>query len=44
MEVAVSVCKERKCHRITGMADEGNVGFYKNCGFDHDGLGVQIHF
>lgn len=44
MDVAINFCKERKCHRITGMADDTNIGFYLACGFDHDGKGVQIHF
>lgn len=44
MQTAVDICKERKCHRITGMGDQTNVGFYLQCGFKQDGLGIQIFF
>lgn len=29
MDIAIELCKEKKCHRITGMGDDTNVGFYK---------------
>ena len=45
-QTALKYCKAKKCHRLIGVCDTENLGFYTHCGFEQDKGGVpfKIHY